>query len=77
MEIAQLVLEAAARAERLGWRTITLKRLQRLAEGDEKALPPDPATAPRSAFGQSAHGGDCYRREQKLRQAWRRPLPNR
>jgi hypothetical protein len=69
MEIAQLILEAAARAERLGWRTITLKRLRRLAEGDEKALPPDPATAPRSAFGQSAYGSDCYRRERRRRQA--------
>jgi hypothetical protein len=63
MEIAQLILTAAARAERLGWRTITLKRLQRLADGDETALPPDPATAPRSAFGQSAYGADCYERE--------------
>jgi hypothetical protein len=67
MEIAELILEAASRAERLGWRTITLKRLQQLARGDATALPPDPATAPRSAFGQSAYGGDCYQREQKRR----------
>lgn len=63
MEPAELILEALSRAERMGWRTITLRRLRALARGDEKALPPDPATAPRSAFGQSAHGGDCYDRE--------------
>lgn len=63
MTAAELILEALARAERLGWRTITLRRLRRLATGDEKALPPDPRTAPRSAFGQSGHGGDCYDRE--------------
>jgi len=69
MEIAQLILEATARAERLGWRTITLKRLRRLAEGNRDALPPDPSTAPRSAFGQSAYGGDCYQRERSRRRA--------
>lgn len=63
MTAAELILEALSRAERMGWRTITLRRLRALARGDESALPPDPATAPRSAFGQSAYGADCYARE--------------
>lgn len=69
MTNAELILEALARAERLGWRTITLRRFRKLASGDEKALPPDPATAPRSAFGQSGYGGDCYQRERAALQA--------
>ncbi|MCX5137619.1 hypothetical protein OOK06_36740 [Streptomyces sp. NBC_00340] len=47
---ADRVLEATRRARALGWRTITVSRLARIAAGDEKAMPPDPATAPRSAF---------------------------
>jgi hypothetical protein len=65
MTPAELILEALARAERMGWRTITLQRLRKLAAGDEKALPPDPVTAPISAFGQSAYGADCYEREHR------------
>jgi hypothetical protein len=44
------LLEAARRARALGWRTITVSRLIRIAIGDGKAMPPDPATAPPSAF---------------------------
>ncbi|MEU0627707.1 hypothetical protein [Streptomyces sp. NPDC005989] len=47
----QLLTEAARRAAALGWRTITVARLTALRRGDTSALPPDPATAPRSAFG--------------------------
>lgn len=47
---AERVLEATRRARILGWRTITVSRLARVAAGDEKAMPPDPATAPKSAF---------------------------
>ncbi len=64
----ELILEALARAERLGWRTITLRRLRRLAMEDETALPPDPSTAPRSAFGGSALGGGCYAAEQAAKE---------
>lgn len=59
-----LLITAVDRAERLGWRTITVRRMRRLQRGDESALPPDPATAPPSAFGQSQWGADCRRREQ-------------
>lgn len=45
------VLDATRRARQLGWRTITVSRLMRVASGDDKAMPPDPATAPPSAFG--------------------------
>lgn len=45
------LLEATRRARVLGWRTITVARLARIAAGDETAMPPDPATAPKSAFG--------------------------
>lgn len=64
MAAPELILEALARAERLGWRTITLRRLRKLAMGDETALPPDPATAPARAFGQSQWGHDRYLAEQ-------------
>lgn len=47
----QLLAEAARRAADLGWRTITVARLTRLRLGDASALPPDPQTAPPSAFG--------------------------
>lgn len=47
MTTPELILEALARAERLGWRTISLRRLRQLATGDETALPPDPAERPR------------------------------
>lgn len=47
----ELLYEAARRAAELGWRTITVARLRKLAQGDASALPPGPATAPPSAFG--------------------------
>lgn len=47
---AALVLEATLRARALGWRTITVSRLMRVAAGDNKAMPPHPETAPPSAF---------------------------
>lgn len=56
---------ALERAERLGWRTISLDRLRALANGNYNRLPPNPATAPRSAFGQSLWGRDCYLREHR------------
>ncbi|MGA5202737.1 hypothetical protein [Streptomyces variegatus] len=34
-----LVIEAVVQAGGLGWRTISLSRLSRLADGDETALP--------------------------------------
>jgi hypothetical protein len=44
------LLEAVHRARALGWRTVTVDRLVRIANGDDpKAMPPDPATAPKSA----------------------------
>jgi hypothetical protein len=49
-----LVAEGIIRANRLGWRTLTLRRLRRLAAGDTSALPPDPATASRRLFGAGA-----------------------
>lgn len=48
---AALLDEAARRAAALGWRTITVRRLIQLRRGDASALPPDPDTAPPSAFG--------------------------
>lgn len=48
---AELLAEATRRARALGWRTVTVNRLVLLANGDRTALPPDPATAPRSEFG--------------------------
>jgi hypothetical protein len=52
IETALRLLEAVHRARGLGWRTITIDRLVRIANGnDGKAMPPDPATAPKSARG--------------------------
>ncbi|MDX2813359.1 hypothetical protein PV410_12450 [Streptomyces sp. PA03-5A] len=44
-----LLREAVIRATALGWRTLSVRRLQRLAAGDRTALPPDqrPARRPR------------------------------
>ncbi|MFF5589700.1 hypothetical protein [Streptomyces hygroscopicus] len=64
---AELLREAIDRAARLGWRTVTVGRLRRLARGDEAALPPDPATAPRSGYGQSQWGAERMRAEQPNR----------
>lgn len=46
---ADAALLAIARAEALGWRTITIRRLRALAVGDLTRMPPDPATAPPSS----------------------------
>ncbi|GHF07997.1 hypothetical protein GCM10014715_74890 [Streptomyces spiralis] len=52
IESALRLLEAVHRCRALGWRTITVDRLVRITNGDDaKAMPPDPATAPRSARG--------------------------
>ncbi|WP_020141163.1 hypothetical protein [Streptomyces sp. 351MFTsu5.1] len=51
IETALRLLEAVHRCRGLGWRTVTVDRLVRVANGDDKAMPPDPATAPRSARG--------------------------
>lgn len=51
VNMAARLVTAVDRADRLGWRTITIDRLVRIAEGDSSAMPPDPATAPPSAFG--------------------------
>lgn len=40
---AVLLFEAVERAEALGWRTLTVKRLSQLARGDDTAMPPAPA----------------------------------
>jgi len=48
------LLEAVHRCRALGWRTVTIDRLVRIANGPEEAedaMPPDPATAPKSARG--------------------------
>jgi len=46
------LLEAVHRCRALGWRTVTVDRLVRIANGDDaKAMPPDPATAPPGARG--------------------------
>lgn len=46
------LLEAVHRCRALGWRTVTVDRLVRIANGDDdKAMPPDPAAAPKSARG--------------------------
>ncbi|MGX1513968.1 hypothetical protein [Streptomyces collinus] len=46
-----LVIEAVIQAGGLGWRTISLSRLSRLADGDETALP---LGAPRPAAEEAA-----------------------
>jgi hypothetical protein len=51
VNMAARLVTAVDRADRLGWRTITIDRLLRIAEGDASAMPPDPATAPPSARG--------------------------
>lgn len=51
----QLLTEGARRAAALGWRTIAVSRLVRLAVGDRTALPPDPVAAPRSRRGTYHH----------------------
>jgi hypothetical protein len=43
-----LVIEAVVQAGGLGWRTIALSRLRRLADGDETALPLSGARRPSS-----------------------------
>jgi len=46
------LVEAVYRCRALGWRTVTVDRLVRLANGDDpKAMPPDPVTAPKSVRG--------------------------
>jgi hypothetical protein len=45
--MAARLIKAIDRADRLGWRTITIDRLLRIAEGDSSAMPPDPAAPPR------------------------------
>ena len=51
IETSLRLLEAVHRCRALGWRTITIDRLVRIANGDDTAMPPDPATAPKSARG--------------------------
>lgn len=51
IEDALRLLEAVHRARGLGWRTVTVDRLVRIANGDDKAMPPHPETAPQSARG--------------------------
>ncbi|MGW3308157.1 hypothetical protein ACWDG9_16405 [Streptomyces sp. NPDC001073] len=52
VEDALRLLQAVHRARRLGWRTITVNRLVRVANGDDpEAMPPHPDTAPKSARG--------------------------
>ena len=48
---AERLAEAVRRARGLGWRTITVNRLVRIATGDDKAMPPHPDTAPKSSRG--------------------------
>ncbi|MFI8535413.1 hypothetical protein ACIGMX_34850 [Streptomyces aquilus] len=46
------LLEAVHRLRGLGWRTVTVDRLVRIANSPQDAktaMPPDPATAPKSA----------------------------
>ncbi|MGW3971139.1 hypothetical protein ACWEFD_17805 [Streptomyces ardesiacus] len=42
----ELLTEAIARADALGWRTISLSRLRRLWAGDQSALPAPPKARP-------------------------------
>jgi hypothetical protein len=52
IEAALRLLEAVHRCRGLGWRTVTVDRLVRIANGDDdKAMPPNPADAPKSARG--------------------------
>jgi hypothetical protein len=43
---AEALMLAVVRAQRLGWRTITVRRLARIASGDYTALPPEPPRRP-------------------------------
>lgn len=47
VDMAARLTKAIDRADRLGWRTITIDRLLRIAEGDSSAMPPDPAEGAR------------------------------
>jgi len=51
IETALRLLEAVHRCRELGWRTVTVDRLVRIANADAKAMPPNPATAPKSKRG--------------------------
>ncbi|MGR3870952.1 hypothetical protein ACUXZZ_20460 [Streptomyces graminifolii] len=52
IESALRLLEAVHRCRELGWRTVTVDRLVRVANGDvDKAMPPNPDTAPKSVRG--------------------------
>ncbi|MFK0172628.1 hypothetical protein ACIQU5_27910 [Streptomyces sp. NPDC090306] len=51
LRCAELLFLAVERAEGLGWTSIRVGRLSRLARGDDTGLPPDPTTAPSSVFG--------------------------
>ena len=52
IETALRLLEAVHRLRGLGWRTVTVDRLVRIANGDDDtAMPPNPADAPKSARG--------------------------
>lgn len=52
IEVALRLLEAVHRCRELGWRTVTVDRLVRIANGDDHtAMPPNPATAPKSKRG--------------------------
>ena len=52
IESALRLLEVVRRCRELGWRTVTVDRLVRLANGDDyTAMPPNPATAPKSKRG--------------------------
>ncbi|RSN13773.1 hypothetical protein DMH25_08270 [Streptomyces sp. WAC 01325] len=51
-EAALRLLEAVHRCRELGWRTVTVDRLVRIANGDDyTAMPPNPDTAPKSKRG--------------------------
>lgn len=43
VNMAARLVEAVNRADRLGWSKISIDRLKRAAEGDPKAMPPDPS----------------------------------
>lgn len=45
------LLEAVHRLRGLGWRTVTVDRLVRIANGDETAMPPHEDSAPKSQRG--------------------------
>ncbi|MEU9405548.1 hypothetical protein AB0E08_07575 [Streptomyces sp. NPDC048281] len=45
LDVAAHLIVAVRRADRLGWHTIGVQRLLRIANGDTSAMVPDPATA--------------------------------